>query len=195
MSFVLPYAANPTVTVPAAARVAAYSDGQYSVTRRLTFANQPDQEVVLFNGVGAFTSDVFASGATIIIVGSVSPIYYSVGTAAVVVERLLYSMGNPTAVNATGAVSAAAMLGGIVTSTTAAAVTGTMPTGTVLDAANTFAVNDIFWWKIINTGPNTFTLAGDTGHTIVGGTAVATGTSARFMTRKTAASTFVTYRG
>ena len=86
------------------------------------------------------------------------------------------------------------MLGGIVTSTTAAAVTGTMPTGTVLDAASNLQIGDSFDWSVIATGANAFTIAAATGHTIVGTAVVATVTSGHFRTRKTAAATYVTYR-
>jgi hypothetical protein len=73
-------------------------------------------------------------------------------------------------------------------------VAATLDTGTVMDAAGTFAVDDSFDWAIINTGGNTLTVTASTGHTIVGTATVVTVVSARFRTRKTAANTFVTYR-
>jgi hypothetical protein len=104
----------------------------------------------------------------------------------------------PTAVNATATLTIAQLLTTIITSTTAAAVTATLPTGTLTDAGvmnGASAANDSFDWYVINTGGNTFTVAAAaSGHTIVGAAAVATGTSAHFRTRKTAANTFVTYR-
>lgn len=103
----------------------------------------------------------------------------------------------PVAVNATATLLAAEILSGIITSSTAAAVNATLPTGTLLDAAATDPACPIdagFAWNVINTGPNTFTILAGTGHTIVGSAAVATGVSASFFTRKTAANTFVTYR-
>ena len=97
--------------------------------------------------------------------------------------------------NATGALTAAMILSGIVTSTTAAAVAGTLPTGAVLDAASEFAIGDSFDWSVIATGANAFTVtAAATGHTVVGTAAVATVTSGAWRTRKTAAETFVSYR-
>jgi hypothetical protein len=87
------------------------------------------------------------------------------------------------------------ILSGILTSTTAAAVAGTLPTGAVLDAASEFAIGDSFDWSVIATGANAFTVtAAASGHTIVGVGAVATVTSAIWRTRKTAADTFVSYR-
>jgi uncharacterized protein YaiE (UPF0345 family) len=100
----------------------------------------------------------------------------------------------PGTLNATGTLTATLLTSGIITSTTASAVTATLATGAALDAAVRMAVDDAFDWAVINTGPNTFTVAASSGHTIVGAAAVATSTSARFRTRKTAANTFVTYR-
>jgi hypothetical protein len=74
-------------------------------------------------------------------------------------------------------------------------VVATLDTGAIMDAAGTFAVNDAFFWSAINTGSNSFTVtAAASGHTVVGAGAVASATSGRFMTRKTAANTFVSYR-
>ena len=183
------------ITVPTSARIAVYSDYAYTVQQTVGFPNYPNAQVTLFSGVGAYASSVFAAGATITIIGGNGPLWYSVGTAAVITERQPFSQATPVALNATGALTAAAMLSGIVTSSTAAAVTGTMPTGTVLDAANTFAIGDAFDWSVVNTGgTNAFTVAGDTGNTLVGSGVVAASNSHEFRTTKTAANTFTTYR-
>lgn len=114
----------------------------------------------------------------------------STGTGAVIRPQ-----GAPGALNATGALTAALILGGLVTSTTASAVTATLPTGAVMDAAVQIEIDDAIEWSAINTGSNAFTVtAAASGHTVVGEGAVAAGTSGRFLTRKTAANTFVTYR-
>jgi hypothetical protein len=198
MSNILPFTGAPIVTIPAAARIACYSEGNYSVVRLREYANGVPSEEVLFNAKGAFTSAVFATGATIVLRGGdTSPLYYSVGTDAAITERNLVAQGDPGTLNATGTLTDALITGGLVTSTTAsAAVVATLDTGAVMDAAGTFAVNDAFFWSVINTGStNAFTVtAAASGHTVVGAGAVAAGTSGRFMTRKTAANTFVTYR-
>lgn len=114
----------------------------------------------------------------------------STGTGAVIRPQ-----GAPGALNATGALTAALILGGLVTSTTALAVTATLPTGAVMDAAVKIEIGDAIEWSAINTGSNAFTVtAAASGHTVVGAGAVAANTSGRFLTRKTAANTFVTYR-
>lgn len=102
---------------------------------------------------------------------------------------------DPVAVNATATLTIAQLLSGIITSTTAAAVTGTLPTGTLSDAAGETEIGEGFEWAVINTGgTNAFTVQAGTDHTLVGSGAVAANTSGRFVTRKTAANTFVTYR-
>jgi len=107
--------------------------------------------------------------------------------------------GAPVAVDATATLTIADLLAGIITSTTAAAVAGTVPTGTLTDGGftgdNALAVGEGFAWSVINTGgANAFTVTAGTDHTLVGAGAVAASTSGRFFTRKTAANTFVTYR-
>lgn len=101
----------------------------------------------------------------------------------------------PVALDATGPLTAGGLLGGIITSTTAAAVVGTLPTGALLDAAAGLGVDEAFDWAVINTGAaNTFTVAAGTGHTVVGNMVVALSSSGEFRSRKTAADTFITYR-
>jgi hypothetical protein len=49
-------------------------------------------------------------------------------------------------------------------------------------------------WSVINTGPSAATLLVGASHTIIGSAVVAAGTSGRFTSRRTAATTWVTYR-
>ena len=105
----------------------------------------------------------------------------------------------PTALAASATLTIAQLLTGIVTTSGTVAITLTLPTGTLSDAGVTgpaLPVNGCFDWAVINTGTSSgaVTMAAGTGHTIVGSTAVAIGSSAGFRTRKTAANTFVTYR-
>lgn len=185
-----------TISVPASSKITVYTRGTAKVQQQVGYPNQPSQLsdlTTVSNGV--YTSSAFSAAATVIVSAGAGPVYYAVGTDPVVGELFGQQyQPTPVAVDATGAVSATALLGGIVTSSTAAAVAGTIPTGTVMDAASQFSVNDSFDWSVINTGPNTFTVTAATGHTIVGASAVATATSGHFRTRKTAANTFVTYR-
>jgi hypothetical protein len=106
-----------------------------------------------------------------------------------------YAQIAPAAVNTTATLTIADIQSGIVTTTTAAAVDMTLPTGTATEGG--FAVNNndlTFEWSVINTGSNTARIIANTDHTLVGAGAVTAGTAGRFATRRTAANTFVTYR-
>lgn len=184
------------VTIPAAESIAVFTQDVAQVFRNLGYPNFPPSSDLV--GTVNNTQTVFgayASGAEIVINAGAAPVFYEVGTGPVVQSALNpLRHSAPVALNATGALTAAAMLSGIVTSTTAAAVAGTVPTGAVLDLASEFAIGDWFDWSVIATGANAFTVTAATGHTVVGTAAVATATSGRFRTRKTAADTFITYR-
>jgi hypothetical protein len=186
------------ITIPATESVAVYTQGSAQVFRVSGFVNQPDTLTLL--GTVNNTQTVFGSyttGATIVIeaIGGL-PVYYEIGTAPIVKQTRLNNpiQTTPVAVNVTGAVSAAAIIGGIVTSTTAAAVAGTVPTGTVMEATSDWAANESVEWTVIATGANAFTVTAATAHTIVGSAVVATVTSGHFRTVRSAANTFVTYR-
>ena len=191
MSASLPVLSASVVSVPANARIAAYSTSFYQVNQVVN-----NVRTVLYAGAGAYTSGVLsASVATTVEImgGDRASTFYSIGTAAFVPE--FATQPAPGTLKATGTLTAALVFGGIVTSTTAAAVTATLDTGTIFDAAHTFAINDYVDWSAINTGgTNAFTVTAATGHTVVGTAAVAANTTGRFRTVKTAANTFVTYR-
>ena len=194
-NIVYPNGVSVEIAVPATESIAVYTDGVATVKRIVGYPNLPDTEDALGTVTdGQTVFGAYASGATIVIEAGASKVYYEVGVAPSVPQASAGTQGTPVAVDVTGAVEAVAMLGGIVTSTTAAAVAGTVPTGTVLDAASEFAINDSFDWSVIATGANAFTVTAATGHTVVGTAAVATTTSGLFRTRKTAANVFVTYR-
>ena len=107
-----------------------------------------------------------------------------------------YNQSTPVAVNTTATLTVANLKNGIITSTTAAAVTMTLPTGTDTEAGfSGIYTNMTFEWSVINTGAtNAVTVSGNTGHTLTGSGAVAASTAGRFASRRTAANTFVTYR-
>lgn len=79
--------------------------------------------------------------------------------------------------------------------TTGTSYTVTMPLGSALDTATGgMPTNTAFDFIVINTASGTITMAVNTGITALGSLSVATGTSASYRIRKTAASTFVMYR-
>jgi hypothetical protein len=192
MSASLPVLAASVVSVPANARIAAYSTSFYQINQIVN-----NVRTILYAGAGSFTSAVLsASVATTVEImgGDRASTFYSIGTAAIVPEFPFQP--TPGTLNATGTLTAALVFGGIVTSTTAAAVTATLDTGAIMEAAGSFVVGDYVDWSVINTGgSNAFTVtAAASGHTVVGAGAVSASTSGCFRTLKTAANTFVTYR-
>jgi hypothetical protein len=101
----------------------------------------------------------------------------------------------PAAVNATATLTIANLKAGIITSTSAAATDMTLPTGTDTQAGFSGTYDNFtFEWSVINTGPSLVRVLAGTAHTVVGSGSVATGTSGRFASRRTATNTFVTYR-
>jgi hypothetical protein len=101
----------------------------------------------------------------------------------------------PAAVNATATLTVANLKTGIITSTSALATDMTLPTGTDTQAGFSGSYDNFtFEWSVINTGPSLVRVLAGTAHTIVGSGSVATGTSGRFASRRTATNTFVTYR-
>lgn len=189
-----------TVTVPASGSIAVFSQGQASVSRNAASPNFPTR-VVQIGTVAPNTQQVFGpfTNATEIVLESTGGfnVLYEVGTNPVVQQfRLLAPVQvDPGVLNATGTLTAQLCLTGIVTSTTAAAVTATLDTGAAMDPKSLWNINDSFDWAVINTGAtNAFAVTAAAGHTIVGSGTVALSTSAQFRTRKTAAATFVTYR-
>lgn len=188
------------VTVPASSAIAIWTQGKANVYQVGVAATQTPLPGVLLTTVKdgvPYLSSAFTSGAKLIIeCQQEAPVYYEVGVTPFVHQRMpLFYQGDPGVLNATGTLTAALIYTGLVTSTTAAAVTATLDTGTIMDASSVWAIGDSFDWSAIATGANAFTVtAAASGHTVVGAGAVATGTSGRFRTRKTAANTFVTYR-
>jgi hypothetical protein len=106
-----------------------------------------------------------------------------------------YNQAAPATVNTTATITAANLKTGIITSTSAAATNMTLPTGTDTEAGfSGIYTNMTFEWSVINTGPSLVTVLNGSDHTITGSGAVATLTTGRFATRRTAANTFVSYR-
>lgn len=188
-----------TITVAASDKLAVYSPAAYKVTQVTAGSpNIPSAKSVLQNAAGAYLSAAFTNATSVTIQAGDSPLHYATGTAPSIPEQanLESILGTPGTLNATGTLTGALILGAVVTSTTAAAVTATLDTGTVMDAVvDSAALNDSFQWSAINTGgSNAFTVTAASGHTLVGSGAVAASSSGRFLTRRSAALTWITYR-
>ena len=198
MSNRLPANGLVELTIAAADRVAIWSRAPVKVYQQLGVPNFPST-FRLIQDVAAKTeyrSAAFSTGAVIRIEADAADVFYAVGVTAVITENIgQRAQPAPGVLNSTGTLTAAMIAAGIVTSTTAAAVTATLDTGAVMDAALEMDIGESFDWSAIATGANAFTVtAAALGHTVVGAGAVATGTSGTFRTRKTAAGTFITYR-
>lgn len=189
---------DATVVLTAGQSIAVATIAEAQVYELVGFPNYPVQQDLLGTPSGNEITvyGPFAAGATIQIEAGATEVLYNAGVTPTIPELIGGRQSvTATAVNATGAVSAAAIEGGIVTSTTAAAVAGTVPTGTVMAAALDLAVGDALEWSVINTGgANAFTVTAAADHTVVGVAAVAATTSGRFLTVQTAAGVFVSYR-
>ena len=186
------------VSLAASDKLAVYSDASFSVYKLIQTVNHPDTWSLVTQVAASteYVSAAVSAASTFRIDAGASEVFYDIGTAPVVgAIRNEQYQGTPGTLNATGTLTAALIQSGIVTTTSAAGVTATLDTGAIMDAASSWAVGDSFDWSVINTGLNTFTVtAAASGHTVVGAGAVATATSGRFRTRKTADDTFVTYR-
>lgn len=198
-SLIVPAGGKKEVSLAASDKLAVFTRGTALIYQEVGYPQYPSKLNYIGDVVNEeYVSSAVSAAATFVIDNTGNPFdaLYEIGTAPVIKDqgrKLSAVQGDPVALDVTGAITSAAILGGILTSA-AAAVTGTLPTGTVLDAAAEFAVGDSVDWSIIKTGANTFTVDPAADHTIVGTLTVATVTSGRFRTRKTAANTFVTYR-
>jgi hypothetical protein len=144
--------------------------------------------------------------------------WYNVGALAVAnpilnnSPRLALTQFSPVAYNAAASIVSNDLMNGLITTTqaTGATIALTLPTGALLDAASGIKVNQAFEWSLINlsaAAADSVTITASSGHTIVGAPIVISahvttggaitsmgGNSSTWITRKTAANTFVTYR-
>jgi len=100
----------------------------------------------------------------------------------------------PASIGTTATLTNANIQGQII-NTTGTSYTVTMPLGTTLETLISWAaVNLGYDFTVINTASGTITMAVNTGVTSLGGLTIATGVSAQFRIRRTAANTFILYR-
>ena len=201
-----------SVTLTATQKVAVYSQGLANVYRVAGYANYPQTNALLgtvINGQTVFGT--YTGGATIQIEAAGGlPVFYEVGTDPVVKQGRIANgvQVTPNAETVAVTLTAAELLTGLVTGTHTAGATAayTLPTGTLLDAAGTFLVDEYFDWTLINlsaAAADTITITAGADHTVVGtmicqsahsSTGLIHGNALRLRTRKTAANTFVSYR-
>lgn len=206
------------VTVPAAQYINVFSAGSATVYKQVGYPNLPPTWVVETSGsiskqevsFGPYTYET-----QIKIEAGVDGASYSIGAGAVAIpceafkpSVVVRTQLAPATSTITATLTANALMGGLITGDNSAGGTATytLPTGTLMDTATGFSVGDSFEWTLINistAAADIITVAAGSGHTVVGVMAVASahastgglyGSSARFLTRKTAANTYVTYR-
>jgi hypothetical protein len=212
MSLFLSPDGTVSITLTATQKVAVWTQGLANVSRTSAFPNYPNVTTLLgtvINGQTVFGT--YTGGATIQIEAAGGlPVFYEVGTDPIVKQGRIANgvQVTPSAETVAVTLTAAELLTGLVTGTHAAGATAayTLPTGTLLDAAGTFLVDEFFDWTLINlsaAAADTITVTAGADHTVQGAMVVASahsttgavyGNAGRFRTRKTAANTFVTYR-
>ena len=100
----------------------------------------------------------------------------------------------PASISTTATLTNANIQGQII-NTTGTSYTVTMPLGTTLETLVSWVTVDLGYdFTVINTASGTITMAVNTGVTSLGGLTIATGVSAQFRIRRTAANTFILYR-
>lgn len=199
---VVPYGNSNDVVVPAGGVVTAFSQGSFTVLAQTQpGTNVPPAWSVLAQvpaGSAAYTSSAFANGAVIRIdAGGGSEVSYDVGSSpSPKLSRAITVQGAAVnAVNTSATLTGAQIAGGFITSTTAAAVTATLPTGAVLDASGTWGIGEGVVWHVSNTGAtNAFTVVTAANNVLNGSGVVALSSTAQFVTFKTAAGVFQTWR-
>lgn len=201
-----PLGATTDITVPANSAISVWSLGAFDVYLVAAGVNQPAVTTLLASrGAGSdmFTSAVFSSSVSTTVrvqATGQNDTWYSVGTNPIIRSGGRLDSGGigystaAQAINTSATATVAQILSGYISSTTAAAVNVTSPTGALLDAATTFAIGDSFEIVLFNSGgTNALAVLGSTGITLVGTASITSGTM-RVRYVKTAASTFVVYR-
>jgi hypothetical protein len=155
-----------------------------------TFATTTRRNALEFYMTGASTQQIFYTNAIERArIDNAGTFYIETGT--------LWQYAPAPATKAAVATLTAAEVSTGVLTTTGTTYTVTLPTGTEIDTAyaSVPVANIGFDWVVINTASGTITIAvGASGMTSVGSLTIATGVSARFRLRRTAANTYVLYR-
>jgi hypothetical protein len=194
---------DATVAVGAGESIAVATIAEAQIYELVGFPNYPVQQDLLGtpsdNTITVFGP--FTNATSIQIEAGATEVLYNVGTAPTIPELLGGNKGVavvdiPTTAAATSTAVLNGIIDGIITSGTALAVTATLPTGAVMEAAMELAVGDTLNWAVVNYGgANDFTVAAAlSGHTVGGSGVVGFGTSGSFVTLKVGPSSFETYR-
>jgi hypothetical protein len=196
MSQIVGATGQVTIDVGAGLSVAVASRAQAQIFERVGFPNYPSQDVLLATArdLSVVVVGPFVDETTVIIDAGATEVLYNIGTEPTIPE-LITSLGEVNALDATGDITPAMIVGGVITSTTALQVLGTLPEGADLDAAFEMPVGATKTWSVVNTGVDDFIVdPAVAGNDLFGDDTIGAGTSASFTTIKTAPATFETYR-
>jgi len=189
-----------TVVVPAGEKIAVQSFSPTSVFQEVGFPNFPDSlDLITVVENTTYVSSAFTNATTVVIQAGESGANYAVGTDPTITNNGNWQpQGAPANIADGGSMvsTAADVLTSIITATPTAGRNIQLPTGTALDLATDWAINDSFDFSLITLAAFALTITVNTGVTIVGSpaTGAGSGAAARFRLRKTAANTFVVYR-
>ena len=189
-----------TVTLAANQKIAVKTLGEAQVFQAVGFPNYPPQNDLLQTVVNTtWVSSAFASGGTVVISAGALPVLFDVGLAPVIGDNGNWQpQGAPGTVADGGSMVflPADLLAGLVTATPTQARNIQLPSVTDLNAATSLAVGESFDWTLITLAAFALTITLNGNHTIVGAaaTGAASGSAARFRTRKDSATSFITYR-
>jgi hypothetical protein len=198
------------INVPASGVISAFSRSPFKVYQQLGYPNQPTSFSLLATGASGvvYSSAAFGAAAVVKIQAGADDVVYAIGTSPQAFPGTVFPQGAPAAETVAATLTAAELVGGLITGTHAAGATQayTLPTGTLLDAAVNMNIGEAFDWFLLNLSAaaiDTITVTAGATHTVVGvmivqsvhvSTGGITGNCGHFRTRKTAANTFVTYR-
>jgi len=189
-----------TVVVPAGEKIAVQSGSPTSLFQSVGFPNFPDSlDLITVVDNTTYVSSAFTNATTVVIQAGASGANYAVGTAPTITNNGNWqTQGAPANIADGGSMvsTAADVLTSIITATPTAGRNIQLPTGTALDLATEWAIDDSFDFSVITLAAFALTLTVNTGVTIVGSAATGanSGAAARFRLRKTADNTFVVYR-
>jgi len=176
------------------------SIGTTSTSQKLQIANGniyiSTTNYLMWNSGGSYAIDSDASTRLSFYAGSGTERMRidSVGNAQFQAGAVMPYAPAPTGIAAATTLTNAQIQGQII-SATGTTYTITMPLGTTMETLATWATTNIAYdFFVINTASGTVTMAANTGVTTLGTLTIATGISAHFRIRRTAANTFVLYR-
>ena len=167
----------------------------YSASNQITSGSNN----VVIGGYTGLAAPISQTGSNWVVLsdgaGNVRQVIDSAGNAMFGTGNVLVYTPTPASISSGASPLTNANLQTQIINTTGTTYTLTLPTGTTLNTLVTWYTVDLgFDFSVINTASGTVTLGLNTGVTNLGSLAVATGTSARFRIRRTAASTYIVYR-